>query len=89
MLILYMRPSCGHCRDVEKVVRELKLGLEERDIAHEACAKELVKRGGKQQVPYLVDTKASVEMYESEDIIRYLCGLHSSSEVGREHHASA
>lgn len=33
---------------------------------------ELIKRGGKKQVPYLVDDEKGVEMYESDDIIEYL-----------------
>ena len=33
---------------------------------------ELVARGGKMMVPYLVDPNTGREMYESEDIMRYL-----------------
>jgi glutaredoxin 2 len=34
--------------------------------------KELIKLGGKEQVPFLVDTEKNVKMYESEDIINYV-----------------
>ena len=43
-----------------------------KNIADDAIAKELIARGGKQQVPYLVDDETNVEMYESADIVKYL-----------------
>jgi glutathione S-transferase len=33
---------------------------------------ELIERGGKFQVPYLVDPNTRKEMYESDEIIEYL-----------------
>ncbi len=51
---------------------ELELEYEEKDIAEQSVADELVERGGKRQVPYLVDTDAEVEMYESGDIVKHL-----------------
>ena len=49
----------------------IELGL--KDIyADPAIREDLIKRGGKRQVPYLVDTDRQVEMYESEDIVEYL-----------------
>ena len=82
MLILYMRPTCPHCHKVDAVVAELGLGIENKDIADPAIAAELVARGGKQQVPYLVDSAHNVEMYESEDIITYLRTLAPASPRG-------
>ena len=38
----------------------------------EDIANELIEKGGKQQVPYLVDEKNGVAMYESSDIIDYI-----------------
>jgi glutathione S-transferase len=37
-------------------------------------SEELVRLGGKQQVPFLVDEEAGVNMYESSDIIAYARG---------------
>lgn len=37
-----------------------------------AYAAELIEKGGKRQVPYLVDTDKDVAMYESNDIIEYI-----------------
>lgn len=55
---------------------ELELEYEEKDIAEQSVADELVERGGKRQVPYLVDTDAEVEMYESGDIVKHLNTRH-------------
>lgn len=51
----------------------LNTEIEMKDISEtEALAAELEERGGKRQVPYLVDTDQNVEMYESDDIIAHL-----------------
>ncbi|HVW82659.1 MAG TPA: glutathione S-transferase N-terminal domain-containing protein [Candidatus Paceibacterota bacterium] len=72
MLVLYMRPSCRYCLRVLEAANELGLVFELRNIANPLHAAALRERGGKQQVPYLVDEERGVEMYESEDIARYL-----------------
>jgi glutaredoxin 3 len=72
MLTLYMRPTCPYCHKVNAVVAELGIEIKEKDIANPENVAELVARGGKRQVPYLVDSARGVEMYESEDIIAYL-----------------
>ncbi|MHB1769740.1 MAG: glutaredoxin domain-containing protein [Minisyncoccota bacterium] len=77
MLILYWRPTCPFCHKVLDTAERLGLSLEKRDIADPKIAAELVRKGGKQQVPYLIDTARNVEMYESMDIDAYL----------REHYA--
>ena len=76
MLELYQMDHCPYCVKVRGVLQELGLeyishdalpGTEERD--------RLVRLGGKQQVPFLVDNvnpENHVMMYESDDIIRYL-----------------
>lgn len=74
MLILYYRPTCPFSKKVLKAAKELGIGLEVRDIGEDSHCGELKRRGGKQQVPYLVDKAKGVEMYESEDIIAYLKG---------------
>jgi glutathione S-transferase len=43
-----------------------------KDTNEPDVAEELIARGGKKQMPYLVDEDKSIEMYESEDIITYL-----------------
>lgn len=72
MLILYMKTGCPFYYTVLRTGEELGISFEEKDIADEAVAAELIKRGGKRQVPYLVDSERGVEMYESKDIDAYL-----------------
>ncbi len=72
MLTLYVKDGCPFCHKVLAVREELGLSFEEKNIADEVVAAELVARGGKRQVPYLVDSDRNVEMYESDDIIAYL-----------------
>ena len=71
-LTLFEKTGCPFCIKVLKFAEENGIGLELRNIADDAVAAELVERGGKRQVPYLVDTERGVEMYESDDIVAYL-----------------
>ena len=72
MLTLYERPTCPYCHKVFRAADSLGLALNKLDIGDPAVAAELIQRGGKRQVPYLVDNERGVEMYESEDIVKYL-----------------
>lgn len=74
MLTLYYRPTCPFSKKVLAAAKELGVGLEVRDIGEAPHLEELLRRGGKKQVPYLVDRAHETEMYESEDIIAYLKG---------------
>jgi glutathione S-transferase len=63
------------------LIDELKLDIEMKDIsADDAVREELIAHGGKQQVPYLVDTEKEVAMYESDDIMDFLELNYSSTE---------
>lgn len=73
MLTLYVKTGCPYCARVLEVVKILGVSIEEKNIKNPAIAEELIRRGGKRQVPYLVDSERGVEMYESEDIAEYLC----------------
>ena len=72
MLTLYYRPTCPFCHKVLAAAGELGVDFEKKDIADPTNAEALVARGGKRQVPYLVDAERGVEMYESNDIVTYL-----------------
>lgn len=72
MLTLYVKTGCPFVRRVHETAGELGLQFEEKNIADPAIAAELVARGGKSQVPYLVDDGRNIEMYESADIAVYL-----------------
>lgn len=79
MLTLYVKTGCPFCHKVLDAGEDLGVTFEQKNIADDAVAAELVARGGKRQVPYLVDSERGVEMYESDDIVQYL----------REHYAHA
>ncbi|MBI1999309.1 MAG: glutathione S-transferase N-terminal domain-containing protein [Parcubacteria group bacterium] len=72
MLILYTRTGCPFCEKVKAALAALGLSYDERNIADPALLQELLRRGGKRQVPFLIDEKTGKAMYESDDIIRYL-----------------
>ena len=72
MLTLYVKTGCPFCHKVLVAGEELGISFEQKNIADDAVAAELVARGGERQVPYLVDSDRGVEMYESDDIVAYL-----------------
>jgi len=72
MYLLYIEQGCPFCARVKSYAKQNDIKLELRDIDVAPYGKELLERGGKKQIPYLVDTKTQTEMYESGDIINYL-----------------
>ena len=85
MLTMYVKTGCPYCAMALAKVDELGLQVEEKNIADDAIAAELIERGGQRMVPYLVDTENNVEMYESADIVAHLekhygSGAHGSDE---------
>ncbi|KND49586.1 MAG: hypothetical protein AB203_00700 [Parcubacteria bacterium C7867-008] len=72
MLTLYVKTGCPYCAKVLTAGEELGIDFDIRNVSDDAISDELVARGGKRQMPYLVDTEKNVEMYESEDIVAYL-----------------
>lgn len=78
MLTLYIKTGCPYCLAVLGKVNELGITVVEKNIADENNVRELIEKGGKRQVPYLIDDACGVSMYESADIIEYLnkkCGV--------------
>lgn len=72
MYTLYVKTGCPYCHKVLEAGKELGITFEEKNVADPALSAELVARGGKRQMPYLVDSEAGIEMYESDDIVAYL-----------------
>lgn len=72
MLTLYVETGCPFCERVLDTGVDLDIDFELKNIAEPGVIAELVERGGKQQVPFLVDDENDVEMYESDDIVAYL-----------------
>ena len=69
---MYVKTGCPYCALAIGKVDDLGLKVEYKNIADDAVAAELVERGGKRMVPYLVDEERGVEMYESSNIVDYL-----------------
>src|SRR5262249_14466488 len=84
-LALYGFEACPYCRKVREVLSVLDL-----DAMVYPCPKdgpryreEVRRRGGKAQFPYLVDPNSGQAMYESDDIVRYLCTTYGDGTVPR------
>ena len=83
MLILYYKPTCPYCQKVLGEVEDMGIKFDLKDIsADESLAEELIEKGGKRQVPYLIDTEKEVSMYESSDIVDYLKENYSEGNEG-------
>lgn len=82
MLTLYVKTGCPYCAKVLAAGEDLGLEFNLKNVSDEAIETELVTRGGKRQMPYLVDGDTGVEMYESDDIIEYLEAKVAKQESG-------
>lgn len=68
--LLYYKKSCPYCQKVLRFMESNKINLDTRDTLQPGNQNDLVRIGGKKQVPCLVvEGKA---LYESEDIVAYL-----------------
>jgi len=80
MLTLYYKPSCPFCQRVLGEAERLNVKFNLKDISGDSVlTNELLEKGGKQMVPFLVDTERDESMYESNDIIAYLEQHYSST----------
>ena len=72
LLELYEFEGCPFCRKVREALSILDLDAMIRPCPKGAPGyrKELGRRAGKEQFPYLVDPNTGTEMYESDDIVR-------------------
>ncbi len=83
-LVLYEFEACPYCRKVREALCHLDLDVEIRPVPKKSPRRaELVARGGKMQAPYLVDPNTGREMYESDDIVRYLYTTYGDGRVPR------
>jgi glutathione S-transferase len=81
LLELYDFEACPYCRKVREVLCELDLDYLVHPVARGSSRREeLARRGGKMQVPYLVDPNTGTQLYESNDIIGYLNATYGAGE---------
>jgi len=72
-LILYNMEGSPYCRKVREALSELDLEHVVRNVPKGSPKRAaLVDRGGKMQVPYLIDPNTDRALYESDDIVAYL-----------------
>ena len=72
MIELFMLDYCGYCKKVITFLDEHSIPYKTIDISIKENEEELIKIGGKRQVPFIIDRNNNVEMYESDEIIEYL-----------------
>lgn len=96
MLTVYVKDNCRHSRKVLDALEEYGVPFEKKNIKDPEIALELMERGGKYQVPFLEDddptvavqdrtpyvVDGEVEMYESNDIVRYIERYYGNKESG-------
>lgn len=81
MLTLYVKTGCAYCAMVLHELAELSIPFEERNVADDGVAAELIEKGGKRQMPYLIDSDTGVSMYESSDIVEYLAKTYGNGKI--------
>lgn len=86
MIILYGKTGCPYTAKAIAALDAHGLSFEKKNIAEEAVVTELIERGGKRQVPYLVD--GDTEMYESNAIVDYVESTYGNEEVKLRVHSS-
>lgn len=82
MLELYQFEGCPYSQKVREKLTELgisyvnhnpRLGKNhDRKVTNQQTFEELTELGGKDEVPYLVDTQRETTLYESDEIVEYL-----------------
>ncbi|NQV89355.1 MAG: glutathione S-transferase N-terminal domain-containing protein [Parcubacteria group bacterium] len=73
MIELYQKEDCPFCAKVRRKLDDLQLDWISRTSPKGSPQREfLLKIGGKEMVPFLVDQDHGTSMYESDDIIEYL-----------------
>lgn len=82
MLYLYYKPTCPFSKQVLAVGEQIGVKIELLDVAgNEKLREELISKGGKKQIPFLVDDERGVMMYESGDIIAHLNEHYGNGDV--------
>ncbi len=73
LLTLYSFEASPYCRIVREALCELEIPYHLINLAKRSPSRDkFVARSGKMMVPFLIDPNTGEEMFESEDIVRYL-----------------
>lgn len=71
-MMVFVRENCSFSKAVLDRIDALKLTVTKKYIEDPVVAQELIARGGRLQVPFLVDEGNDAEIYDSELILHYL-----------------
>jgi glutaredoxin len=96
MITLYVKSNCPFSAKAIRALKENGVPYEEKNIADPEVALELLEKGGKRQVPFMDDhdpcaaaehhapclIDGDVEMYESDDIVKYVQTNYGKEEAG-------
>jgi glutaredoxin 2 len=81
MLELYQISHCPYCKKVRQKLGDLNLDYICRNVESGTKKREtLIKLGGKDQVPFLMDMDKGIMMYESDEIVKYLDNTYSKQD---------
>lgn len=73
MLILFHKEECPYCAKVRQWLSDHHVSYTSVVSPTGSPSRKLLEQfGGKNQVPYLIDTSRGEAMYESGDIVEYL-----------------
>ena len=72
MLDLFMLENCPYCKKVMSYLDSNNIKYNKIDTNNPDNALKLMTIGGKDQVPFLYNTKTRDKIYESDDIIKYI-----------------
>lgn len=85
MLTLYYKTTCPYSQRVLAAAEENGITMNLKDVMTDTVLlDELMQKGGKNQVPFLVDDENNVSMYESGDIVSYLEEHYGNGEAKQE-----
>ncbi len=70
MLTIFVKTGCPYCAKALAALDAHNVSFEEKNFADEAILQELLEKGGKKQVPFIID--GDVSMYESDAIVSYI-----------------
>ncbi len=65
MFDLYILETCPYCKKVMRYLDENKIEYNKLDVSDVENYDNLLKIGGKAQVPFIYDSKSNLKMYES------------------------
>lgn len=73
MLKFYFIEMCPYCRKVRLLLETLGVTYTVIPAGKNTAGRaELLRIGGKVQVPFMVDDSQNISMYESEDIMKHI-----------------